>query len=514
MFAAILFPFDTNSPLRDNLAVWRLAGGRMSDNQQPMSQPPSRFYCYPVGIAPEEGRLRVLLAALDELRGRNRWLVRLRWLAVAGLVAAATTGRYAMDLSINTSALYWIAAGLFVYNLAVFLATRPAPQDRPERRLAAARFLATGQMLVDLTVLTCMLHFSGGAENPFLLFFVFHMIIGSILLTRAASFYIATFGIGLFFAMALAEQHGIVAHYNIWAEREPLYANEAYVFTVLAAFATTMYLSVYFAADIVGKLRTRDTELIGLTSSLEKGGLDLVEAYEKIRVLEERKSEFLRTAAHQLRSPLSAIRSLLDVVLDGYAKGAERQDEMLQRAHDRTNLMITLVNDLLVLSQLKDTARIDPPKTEVVSACEVIRELEALYGPRAAERGLRLSVSVPASGCSVLGTTDDMRQVLGNLLDNAINYTPAGGAVTLEAAYDERRLIFKVTDTGIGIPQESLPRLFEEFYRAPNAKAALANGTGLGLAIVKRTVEKWGGTVSVETKAGGGTTFTLVFPAV
>ena len=122
-------------------------------------------------------------------------------------------------------------------------------------------------------------------------------------------------------------------------------------------------------------------------------------------------------------------------------------------------------------------------------------------------------LSPPAEVCSILTDGDDIREALNNLLDNAINYTPAEGSVRCEATFTEPNLIITVSDTGIGIEPDSMERIFDEFYRAANAKKADSSGTGLGLAIVKRTVEKWNGSISVESSPGKGTTFRLEFPA-
>jgi signal transduction histidine kinase len=486
----------------------------MTQDKQHQEPAASRFYCYAVGIAPEEGRHRTVLARLEELRSRNVWLVRLRWLAVCGFVAATTVARYVFETPVEAGRLYAVAAVLLAYNVVMFLlVTRKAADAPVERQLFASRVLATGQMAVDLLLLTVMLHYSGGAENPFFFYFVFHMIIGSILLERRASFYIATLAVALFCVLALGEYWGILRHYQVWPAEHQLHRNGVYVLAALVVFASTMYLSVYFAGSIVEKLRARDAELVNVTSNLEKGSLELAEAYEKIRALEERKSEFFRIASHQLRSPLSAIRSLLDVVLDGYATDPGKGRELLQRAHDRTDLMIAMVGDLLALSQLKDTAQIVRNEAENVDACRLLSELESLYRPRAQAKNLRLDVKLPAEGCLIRATVDDVRQALNNLLDNAINYTPDGGSVTVSAQASGGRLVIRVGDTGIGIPEDALGRLFEEFYRAPNAKQTQPHGTGLGLVIVKRAVEKWGGSVTVQSQPDTGSTFTLDLPS-
>jgi len=481
-----------------------------SSGDRPQGSP---FYCFAVGIAPEEGAERAATARLNELVERNRWLIRLRWLAALGLVGATSLAVYVFKMPVPAVVLYSLAAFLAIYNAVLYVITRPSPPtNNVDRDMARATRLAVSQIVIDLAALTAFLHFSGGVENPFFLYFVFHMVIASILLSREASFHIASFAVALFFSLVLAERFGVLRHFPLWNSPVALYEDSAYIFAVLTVFATTMYLAVYFAGDIVERMRARTRELISTTTSLERGTLELQEAYEKIRALEATKSDFLRTAAHQLRSPLSAMRSLLDVVIEGFAKDPARQSEMLSRARGRTDLMIAMVNDLLTLSRLKDAPAAAVPQEERVDGCRIVEELEAFYRPRAEAKKVRLEIQPPPEHCIVLAGPDDLRQVFNNLLDNAINYTPEGGAVTLRAELVSGQVRISVSDTGIGIPADAREHIFDEFYRAPNAKAAISHGTGLGLAIVKRIVERWHGTISVESEVGSGTTFTVVLP--
>jgi signal transduction histidine kinase len=291
-----------------------------------------------------------------------------------------------------------------------------------------------------------------------------------------------------------------------------MHQNAAFVCVGLVVFAAAMYLTVFLAGDVVEKLRAHERELVSVTTSLERGSLELQDAYERIKALEEKKSDVLRVAGHQLRSPLSAIRSLLDVAVEGYAVEPERQRRMLERARSRTTAMLAMVNELLVLSRLKESDRGRERSEERIDVCSILAALDELYRPKAESKGVTLVLSPPPDACAILASGDDIREALNNLLDNAINYTPTGGTVRCAARFDEPNLIVSVSDTGIGIEPETLDRVFEEFYRAPNAKKVDANGTGLGLAIVKRTIEKWHGSITVESKPGEGTTFTLVFP--
>jgi len=486
----------------------------MSDRENPGPTAESPFYCLAVPIAPEEGAARAAFVRLQDLVERSLWLVRLRWPAVAGLFLATMVARFVLDLPVPTGALYFSAVCIAAYN-ALFLAVSRKRADAgadTEAQLRRADVLATAQIVADMAALTVLLHFSGGIENPLLVYFVFHVIVAPILFSRRRAFQIATFAVLIFGGLAAIEYTGLIAHYHIWAGESELYRSGAYVFTVLAVFASTMYLAVYISGDIVAKLRARDRELMSVTTSLERGTLELQDAYQRIKALEEKKSDVLRVAAHQLRSPVSAIKSLLDVVVHGYAKDDQERLRLLTRAHARTDGMLVMINELLVLSRLKDMDHILEESGEKVDVCSALGDLGALYGPRAREKGVRLEVSPPPETCVITAAGADVREALNNLVDNAINYTPSGGSVSCRAAMDGDDLVITVSDTGMGIEPSEIENVFEEFYRAPNAKAVDAHGTGLGLPIVKRSVEKWNGTISVDSRPGEGTTFTLKFP--
>lgn len=482
------------------------------ENSSPAAESP--FYCLAVPIAPEEGAVRAAFVRLREIVERSLWLLRLRWPAVAGLVLATTFARFVLDLPVPTGPLYICAGCIAAYN-ALFSAVSRKRADAgadTDAQFRRAEALATAQIVADMAALTVLLHFSGGIENPLLVYFVFHVIVAPILFSRRRAFQIATFAVLIFGGLAAIEYTGLIPHYHIWPGGLELYRSGAYVFTVLAVFASTMYMAVYISGDIVSKLRARDRELMNVSASLERGTLELQDAYQHIKALEEKKSDVLRVAAHQLRSPVSAIKSLLDVVVHGYAQDNEERLRLLMRAHDRTDGMLVMINELLVLARLKDMGHIREEPGERVDVCSALGDLDALYGPRAREKGVRLELSAPPEACVITAGGADIREALNNLVDNAINYTPSGGSVGCAAAMDGDDLVITVSDTGIGIEPPEIENIFKEFYRAPNAKAADSHGTGLGLPIVKRSIEKWNGTISVSSRPGEGTTFTLRFP--
>jgi signal transduction histidine kinase len=173
----------------------------------------------------------------------------------------------------------------------------------------------------------------------------------------------------------------------------------------------------------------------------------------------------------------------------------------------------TMVNDLLKLGikrQHQDRAVI-----QAVDGVKVLRALEELYGSSASEKGVGVDFAIDESVPELMADEKLLDELFGNLISNAIKYTPSGGKVRVSLAVEsEHRVRFEVSDTGIGIPEEDISRLFTEFFRAENAKAQAEEGTGLGLVIAKEILDFLGGSISVKSKVGEGTTFTCLLPSV
>jgi signal transduction histidine kinase len=169
-----------------------------------------------------------------------------------------------------------------------------------------------------------------------------------------------------------------------------------------------------------------------------------------------------------------------------------------------------MVNDLLDLAAGK-MEQLRGEKKEV-ALNEIITKVTELLRTRADEKGLKFEVDIVEEPLVLVGIEDGLERVFMNLVSNAVKYTPTGGSVTVRAWSEDNQIKVEVSDTGIGIPKEALPRIFDEFYRAKNAKAIEMEGTGLGLSIARDVVEQHGGQISVESVEGEGSTFSVTLP--
>ncbi len=211
--------------------------------------------------------------------------------------------------------------------------------------------------------------------------------------------------------------------------------------------------------------------------------------------------------AHELRTPLSVIRGKLEGILDGvYPATAEH----IQPALEEMQLLTQLVEDLRLLA-LAEAGQLTLEK-QAVDLGAVLQDVQVNFTPQASDRGIVLALDLPAGLPPVPADRRRIAQVLGNLLTNALNHTPAGGCVTLSAAAVVGMVEVAVTDTGTGIAPEDLPNLFERFWRGEKSRSRASGGTGLGLAIVKQLVELHGGQVRVTSTPGQGACFRFTLP--
>jgi signal transduction histidine kinase len=237
-------------------------------------------------------------------------------------------------------------------------------------------------------------------------------------------------------------------------------------------------------------------------------------AYRELGQLEEMKSRFVLTVTHELRSPVGVIRSLLQTLRGGYAGALnDSQRDVLERALHRADFLQVLINDLLDLAAGKNEIGLRKEERVPVRLDEVIRQVIERFEASARERRLALEYSNPGgASATIVATAEGVDRILNNLVSNAVKYTPNGGRVAVSLNIEGGTARLEVADTGIGIPEEALKHLYEEFYRAPNAKAEVKEGTGLGLSIARDLVILYGGQIAVQSKVGQGTTFVLTFP--
>jgi PAS domain S-box-containing protein len=228
--------------------------------------------------------------------------------------------------------------------------------------------------------------------------------------------------------------------------------------------------------------------------------------------MDQIRSEFVSMVAHEIRSPLNSILAQLHVVLDGLAGDvAEKQQSILNSAAERIKSLVNLSTELLDLFAIESGLIVQ--KREPVDVAEVMEDQLAFHSPRASEEGIGLEMDQPAAPLPpVLANRRNIEEVLSNLIGNAITYTPKGGRILISAGKEGGYLRISISDTGFGIPEEEIDKIFAPFYRVKNEKTRFIIGTGLGLAIVKKIVDSLDGYLRVESVCDKGSTFHVHLP--
>jgi signal transduction histidine kinase len=253
-----------------------------------------------------------------------------------------------------------------------------------------------------------------------------------------------------------------------------------------------------------------EVECLRAIADLGAVAIEAVRRASELETIEASKSQFVHVATHELRSPVAVAQSLVRTVLKGYAGPlTDVQQDVFARVSGRLDFLESLVNDLLDLAASRAPTLMEEDGPVALNAS--VGRTVLLLQPRAEEKGVALRHRAAGEELAVWANESGLDRIFVNLVDNAIKYTPAGGSVSVSMGREGDHVWVAVADSGIGIPADALPHLFDEFYRAPNAKA-FAVGTGLGLAIVKDLVHQFGGEIEVESEAGKGTTFRVTFP--
>ena len=231
----------------------------------------------------------------------------------------------------------------------------------------------------------------------------------------------------------------------------------------------------------------------------------------ELRRLEQVRTEFVANVSHELRTPLTAIHGYLETLLDGALEEPEHARKFLEIVFRHTERLGRLTDDLTDLSNI-ELGRISL-HLEPTAVAEVADSVLAIIAPRASAGQVMVEVKLPADLPDVVADRHRLAQILINLVDNAVKYTPKGGRVWLEGRVLEPGVVeLAVCDTGTGIPKADLPRLTERFYRVDKARSRELGGTGLGLAIVKHLVLAHGGEFSIDSELWKGTTARFTLP--
>lgn len=427
----------------------------------------------------------------DAIRRRNLWFIRLRYGAVAMLTALVLAAEFLLGFKFSPGqqTMIFVITGIILFYNLIFHSVRKYLKNSPGSFNPLHFSLL--QMLLDLTTLMLLVYFTGGVETPLYMLFVFHMIIGSLILPGVVVLSMAVLTIISFSVIVFAVYAGLLPHYQLTGLTEfNLHNNFNYIAAVISIFAFVMLMSVLLANRIAKQLYQMEQ--------------DLVETIAKLHNAEEEKQKYIMGIVHEIKTPIAAVHSFLDLVLQKFLGPVDEKIEIkLVRAKIRTDEAIEMINQVLKISQMR---LLEDIRTEDIQIEKIIRDLIKKHRINVETKDITLRFLDKRDVKNVFRGDHFLIEIaMSNLIGNAVKYVGAGGRIDVVVYSDREFLNIEVCDNGIGIPEKDQQKIFMDFYRASNIKERKYEGAGLGLSVVKQIVEKHKGSISLESPSKTGT---------
>jgi len=292
----------------------------------------------------------------------------------------------------------------------------------------------------------------------------------------------------------------------------PLWQCPSFLFLVMGFIIIVSIILAY----IIGTRYIEDPAIVtliilGLTTILFIMAFTITNSFEKLAEISRMKSEFISVVSHQLRSPLTNLKWAIDLIMSGeLGKIEEQQVEYFKILKENNERMMELVEDLLYVSRI-ETATLSQRKSEI-SLVDFIEKTILRFEPFARASNIKINFNFEKNLPLAFVDPDQMKQVVENLLDNAIRYIKKGGKIDISLSKRNSFFYFEIKDNGIGIPQEDQKYIFQKFFRSKNVLKYQTQGSGLGLFIVKSIIERSGGKIGFKSQEGQGTTFWFTLP--
>src|SRR3989339_422431 len=392
-----------------------------------------------------------------ELKKRNRWLIMLRYGAVVMqislIIFLTVLGKILPRFEFDSLPLCIITAVILAYNIIFHRISVSMPELYQSQKKFHSLHLSMLQIILDIIALMLFIYFTGGVESPIFFFYIFHGII---------------------------PHHGISAIYTL-----PLYNNPSYMIGHFIFFGLTLYLSIYLTNSIAKQLYLRERSL--------------TQAYNDLENAEKSKSRYVFSVVHDLKTPIAASMTYLDMMLDG-TLGEVKSEHLrpLERIKYRLSGAVKTINDILFFSKLKSESGIE--NITDVSLISLFDEVYLDYRILLNSKNIKYSFKCDATDEAIIQAEPKLLQLaMSNLVSNSIKYTEQDGVIEVVVNDLKEMYLISVADNGIGIPEEEKEKIFQDFYRTSISKKMGIEGTGLGMSIVLQVIHKLHGEILVES---------------
>jgi signal transduction histidine kinase len=432
-----------------------------------------------------------LRPTFEELCQNTRLLIKLRWVAGGSILFGTAFARLILDIDLKILPLLIVGLAVLGYN--ALLLSFVCKEE--EETLEQIQQVAWGQIILDWLAMITLVHFTGGITSPALIYFVIHAALSGTILLPWQTRSLALLAMVIVGGLAWLERDSVLPHIVIGelGLDSALHTNITYITAIMFFFGSTVLTLSELVTWTAQRLRQRE---------------------QRIRELYEARSTFVRVATHELRAPLGASLSLMRNIEQGYAgELSAQQAAILSRVTSRLEGLRTLIDDLLTLATSREATAAHAPLTPDSVRVTLDRIIER-EKPNAEQKKIRLACDLADEPGIVMSGNVGLGIIFGNLVNNAIKYTPEGGSVTIEykIARADHTAEVSVRDTGMGIPADDLPNIFNEFFRAQNVKNSSIMGTGIGLSTARTLVERYHGSITLESTEGQGTTIKVSLP--
>lgn len=421
----------------------------------------------------------------ETIRRRNLWFIKLRYYAVLMLIFLIFTAELILDIefsSLQFKVILFITFSILLYNIILHYIRRYV---QFENKKFNPLHISLFQMAFDLTALTFLVYFTGTIESPLYMFFIFHMIVGSLILPGKIIYSAAVIVILIFGFLSYGEFYNIIPHYHIQNYIEPpLYNQTNFVLAFISIFSFVMIMSVVLTNRIARQLYKMEQ--------------NLYESLDKIQKSEYEKQKYIMSVVHEIKTPISALHSYIELIINKYLGPIDvKVEEKLKRALIRSNEAVNLINNVLQISKLRIVDDIEKENVDLMLLINQILEQQKIN-----IESKKISIIkkyIDDNKYLIQGNKLLMEIAFSNLIGNAIKYNFNDGMIILNISINENMLLIEINDNGIGIPENEVKNIFNDFYRASNIKEKGFEGTGLGLSFVKQIIEKHKGEIFIES---------------
>lgn len=439
------------------------------------------------------------------IRRRNLWFIKLRYGAVLMLSILIFYPKYFLNIELTSAqhtSLLIITITILVYNGLLHFIRRFLRHDADSFN---PLHLSVLQMIFDLIALMLVVYYTGSIESPLLLFFVIHMIVGSLILPGFIIYGFAAAIVLIVWIITVGEYYSVIPHHHVIGYLPfHLHQDFNYVLAINVSFGFMVFLIVLISNRMAKQLYMREQQLLALI--------------EKINAAEKEKQKYIIGVVHEIKTPLAAVHSYLDLVLQKFLGPLDEVvEEKLKRAKRRSDEAVELINSILKISNMK---LLDKISDESMTIGAIVKSTVASQMVNAKAKNVSIKIrDERKEKLHVRGDSFLMQIAISNVINNAIKYVDFEGKIEVVIDNKENHITISVCDNGLGIPEQDIDKIFTDYYRASNIKDRDYEGSGIGLPVVKQIIDRHGGTVKVEspsymgTSDKPGTCFTISLPA-